>query len=479
MSQYNKYNAACPEETKLIAYKNGTLLEEDKQLLPEHLLLCDLCALALDLLPSEELEYVPVETDSDSDAQLIPAILRKAVEDYQRQISAEPKSEPRLLEDFLDNEEELKVGQIWRTRLENIIFPSSENEENFSVSQLGSVPHLVVITNPFLENIWTEDNKKYQIIKVVPVSDNIECAADGDIVFSKEESPLSYPFMLQIWNEQQMIMDNLDACLAKIEVAPESFKSIAESGTTDVINFLTNRGKQQVSDVDSDFSFFGLLKKGIYSDSKMRFRAREFENTAYLRDPVLELRQSLVLAHEPVIPKQDIWDKVQQFFVNIFEMPEEILLGASEGQSEFLENQESFFNGKLIYKENNLEDTGREKEIVFQAHDSGFADKFILLGSENDPVKLIAVLSINEGYEGYTSILNLKDREITKLCEKLLEMRDLSELFDSGKITEKIIVDSISRTDDRIWRDVLAYKEISENLKAPILKYFNKNKSPD
>lgn len=274
MNRFNKYAARCAHESELIAYKNGSLPAADKEQLSEHLLLCDRCALALDLLPSAELEYAAGENDAE--AEQIPLALLEAFEKYQRHIAAEPKTEPKSLKDFLKNKEELKVGQIWRTKLEKITIPTAADEA-FSVSQLGSIPHFVVITNPFVENLWAaqgETGKPFRVIKVVPVTDNVEFAADGDdIILSETENPLGYPLMMQIWNQREMFLDNLDACMGEVSAAPAAFKSVSANETTSLIDFLVEKGRMQISDTESDFSFYGLIKKGVYSDPAMRFRA--------------------------------------------------------------------------------------------------------------------------------------------------------------------------------------------------------------
>jgi hypothetical protein len=293
MANYNKYTAACPDELELFRYKNGTLAEEDKDLLNEHLLICDRCPISLHLLPSDA-AAATLSDESQLEAQdrAISDSLRDAVKKYQAQVAAETDITPLSLKDFLSTGQQLKAGQIWRTKLDGIIVPT-DLEKTFSVTEMGSVPHLVVITNPSVDDLYFE-GRMHRVIKVVPVTDDVERALEGDLVFDEKENPLGYPLMLEMWNQQHMLRDNLDSYLEALSVSPKSLAGTDES----LVDLLIRRGEQTEYDEANDFSFFGLIKKGVYADPRMRFRAMEFENTAYLREPFLMLRESLNEAFE-------------------------------------------------------------------------------------------------------------------------------------------------------------------------------------
>ena len=297
MNEHNKYNADCPDDFELVAYKEGNLSVEDRQDMTEHLLLCERCLLQLELLPwntVEEMKAAIAEDDSELDVSKISPILTRAFDIYRKKQLAEPKADSRSLKAMLAKDG-LEVGQIWRTKLENISVPLVDGEERTSVSKLGSVPHLVVITNTSVETQMLS-SKNYRLIKVMPVDDNFHYAREMDVVFDEKESPLGYAFSLQVWNQQEILSENLDTCLGMIEVSPSSFEG------QDILSFLRKMGTESVS--NADFSLFGIIEKGLYSDPAMRHRARAFEKTSYLRVPVQELRQSLSILMESKMQKE-------------------------------------------------------------------------------------------------------------------------------------------------------------------------------
>lgn len=295
MSEYNKYNAACPDDFKLVEYKEGNLPTEERQQLTEHLLLCRHCLFQLELLPWNTVEEMKAATANDSDAEEeaneaeISPILKRAFDIYRKKLAAEPKAKPRTLQEVLADGG-LEVGQIWRTKNERIAVPLPDGEEKLSVSHLGSIPHLVVVSNTSVETRKFL-GKMYHVIKVIPVDDNIHYESNGDVVFLENENPLKYPFMLAIWNQQETLRENLDSCLGKLDAAPVSLKTSPNFRWRDILDFLTEKGFEPVS--NAAFSLFGIIEKNFYSDAAMRHRAREFENTAYLRAPVRELHNSL------------------------------------------------------------------------------------------------------------------------------------------------------------------------------------------
>jgi hypothetical protein len=297
MNEYNKYNAACPDDFELMAYKEGVLPVDDKQLITEHLLLCSDCLMQLELLPwntVEEMKAAMAKDYAEEEETEISPIIKQAFNIYRKKQSVPPRENLQSLDEVL-NKDGLEVGQMWRTKLEEITVPTPEGEEKYSVSKLGSVPHLVVITNTSVENQQLL-SKNYPVIKVIPVDDNFQYARDTDIVFSEVENPLGYPFMLACWNQQEMLLENLDRCLGKLETSPVSAKDLPAINGPGILNFLTEKGREAIS--NSSFSLFGIIEKGAYADPAMRHRAREFENTVYLRAPVRELRESLYKVRE-------------------------------------------------------------------------------------------------------------------------------------------------------------------------------------
>jgi hypothetical protein len=290
IDEHNRFSAVCPEDELLIQYKTGKLTQDEIDKISEHLVLCDYCSLALDLLPTglnvlgENESLSPSSSDSDE--------FKLMIEGIQQRLASEHPLNPIALEKFRESKRALEVAQIWQTRTEDILFPSHDSEEMIPINRPGSIAGRVVITKPFVENRWF-GNKAQKIIRVAPIHDSIDYAMDGDIIFQEKESLLGYPFMLELWNQQDMLFDNLHSYLGEIEVVPESLlaRSIAEG--FDLKTFLANHAKNPNFADAANYSTFGLIRTGKYYDPKMRFRAMQFENTAYLRDPVIELREML------------------------------------------------------------------------------------------------------------------------------------------------------------------------------------------
>ena len=74
------------------------------------------------------------------------------------------------------------------------------------------MPHLVVVIEFAAGTKSSYAN--YHIIQIAPISAETEYASDGDLLIEEEESPLGYSFMIELWNEQPMLQENLDCCLA-------------------------------------------------------------------------------------------------------------------------------------------------------------------------------------------------------------------------------------------------------------------------
>lgn len=287
MKDCNKFNAVCANENDLLAFKEGILPDKDKQFLTEHLLLCDTCLISLQFLPFESISHKNsvLAKDTDKSDEMIkkrtsiPENLRKAFERHRKIRAARPKVNPVAIKEFL-HDNSLLVGQIWRTKHSNIVFPSQEGERYYDCASLGSVPHLVMVTNPAFGE-FIASGKFYQKIKVITLDNNIHCADEGDFIVTDEESPLGYQFMIQAWNQSQMLVQNLDSYLGSLMVAPKSFKSNKDQ---DWLDYLSDLGKKDV--YGSEYAFIDLIKKGLFSNPKMRYRALEFEKTIYLSDPI-------------------------------------------------------------------------------------------------------------------------------------------------------------------------------------------------
>lgn len=266
-----KKQASCPDDETLFTYKAGRLAGDDRDVVAFHLLFCDACLEVLRQMP-EESEAAetdePIDTDLEGETKVSPQLEHAIAEFLGRK---ELPEAPTKTWEEVEVEGGLSVGQIWRTRFDRIIVPGRENEGAFSVADLDSAPHLVVILEA--EAGTGTSCGLYHRIRVAPASAEVEYAAEGDLVVSEKDSPLGYALMLELWNEQSMLRENLDCCLGAFD--PTEHKEILEK---------LRQGQEELHrERKKPLSLEQTVMKGLYRDPIMRFRAHEYEETAYLR----------------------------------------------------------------------------------------------------------------------------------------------------------------------------------------------------
>jgi hypothetical protein len=148
---------------------------------------------------------------------------------------------------------------MWTTK-EKIRFPGHEGDGELTVFDLQSLPHSVVV----LEVVgpvgdWTE-------IRVASISLAIEMAMEGDVIVEAEESPAGVSFTIEVWNEQSMLAENLDFCIG-------------------MLSEVTMKRIQELRGRFRPLSYHEIVRLGLDADPRWRFRAEEYEETAYLREP--------------------------------------------------------------------------------------------------------------------------------------------------------------------------------------------------
>jgi hypothetical protein len=279
MQPQSKRLISCPSDELLLKYGRKELSDEQYLAVSSHLLFCDICLEYLNLLAQHGSE--DTGTGAKSANQLVPepplnASLTNSVERF-RSRQQHRQIHPKPLEEFQREGRELRVGQIWRPKSKGVVVPSLDGEQVFSVAELDSRPHLVVITNA--ASVEEEIGEtKYHVIRVVPIDVNSDCIADDDLLVNEAESPLGYAFLPQTWNEQVMLLENLECLLGEFN----------ETQHAAVIERLKLIGEGEYR--EGDFSLEAIIMKGLYSNPVMRYRAREYEETAYLRTPVDSIR---------------------------------------------------------------------------------------------------------------------------------------------------------------------------------------------
>jgi len=280
--RYEK-QASCPSDQLLSAYKTKELTGEEHDAVMFHLLFCDACQEVLQQLPADTKAAIAAAESSGSalDGETsISAELAQAIEKFREREQRRRKAPVKTLEQ-IEQEGGLKVGQIWRTRFDGIIVPGRETEQSFSVTGLNSTPHLVVIIEA--EGGTGTPRGKYYEIRVAPISGELQYAGNGDCIIGEEDSPLGYPFMVELWSAQPMLRENLDCCLGVFDVVQHKT----------IVDMLQQQQKEIQRKGENPLSLEETVMKGLYHNPIMRFRAHEYEETAYLREPVEALHQLL------------------------------------------------------------------------------------------------------------------------------------------------------------------------------------------
>lgn len=281
MQPQNKRLVSCPSDELLLNYRRGELSGEQHQAISSHLLFCDSCLECLKLLSPDSSSEFSSDTGSQDDTNLRDSFapsLAKAVDRF-RSLRQQRRVKPRLREAFQCEGGKFQVGQIWRPKSHDIVLPGADGGL-FSVTDLDSRPHLVVITDAATQKEEL-DGAEYQIIRVAPIDADLDCIQDDDLVIREDDSPLSYPFLIQTWNDQIMLVENLESLLAEFH----------ETEHLSILQRLRAVGSGDGG--EGAFSLEAVIMKGLYSDPAMRYRAREYEDTSYLRVPVEYLRTAL------------------------------------------------------------------------------------------------------------------------------------------------------------------------------------------
>lgn len=270
----------CPADDVLLAFRRKELKGDLYDAVSLHLLFCNDCIESLTSLPWEELESPegPIEVgDFGIPIQLTPT-LRRAIELFRDRRLQSAGFAPKTSQE-MGEEGGLKIGQIWRTKTERIVVPKSEQPEYFSVTELSSRPHLVVITGagPSISSTASD----YHLIEVAPIDAETEHASEYDALVSDERSPFGYSFIIQLWNEQLMLQENLDVCLGALSADDQSMLLAA----------LEQPERKATS--NESYSLEAVVMNGSYQNALVRYRAKEYEDTQYLRVPAQSFLETL------------------------------------------------------------------------------------------------------------------------------------------------------------------------------------------
>lgn len=283
MKTKNERVVDCLSDDMLAAYIKRELPDKEREAVSSHLLFCNSCLAYAKLLLWDS-NYDIEETDVEEYDFTRPVEITPVIAEAQKRFQAYRQRRREFPAKSLSEIgwDGLKVGQIWRTKFEGIVVPTAEGEEVFSATELNSNPHLVVITD---RNVAVQplDSKTYHVISVAPIDSDIDYADEDkeDLIIPEDETPLGYSFMVQLWNKKPMLFENLDSCLGEIN----------QNSLTKLLGALNQSEEGKL--IGDEFSPEAVIIRGEFHNPIMRYRAKEYEDTKYLRMPVEQLFESL------------------------------------------------------------------------------------------------------------------------------------------------------------------------------------------
>jgi len=118
-------------------------------------------------------------------------------------------------------------------------------------------------------------DEEYSDLFVAPISTETELACNRDLLLSADENPLKQPIMIELWNSQPMLKQNLSEL--------RGYLKKEQADWLKRLHLSLYEGGIQISDVPTG--------KPIESedDTRVDFHKREIEETLYLRLPVQQL----------------------------------------------------------------------------------------------------------------------------------------------------------------------------------------------
>lgn len=457
MARYNKFTVECPSEDILLAFKEDNLSKEEKNLVSKHILTCEICLFDLQCLSEEA--TLQNETESGSTENL-PDLIQEVIE-KQRQIQSKTKQiNPQFLLSVLKSEG-LKAGQIWRTKNQDIIYPTKDGNETYSVTERNSIPHLVIIIDIPTENLV--NNQSFQVVRIMPIDENTFYAREKDIVLSAAESPLGFEFLIQTWNAQNALAENLEAFLGELDV-----------------NFI-----ESIKKLESEYSTYDFIKNGDYLDEKLRYRMAEFENTAYLREPV-EFLHEITAVKEEKKEKKSFLEMIKSKFQNLESV---FTYNLETNQSGFLfargkeESDDEFITvGKFgsISVRRSIRD---EFSLLLQSEDENLRNKFLLATLDNEGTKsyVFVLFFKNLLYNSFIAELRLYlGIQNLEFSDALISIEEVNTLDD--ETLKNIFQMSLSVVETQksfdAWKNLLTSEKLELHVKDALrncLKDFNRS----
>lgn len=285
MTEHKFKHVSCPSDDTLLAFRRRELAGEEYETVALHLLFCNGCVGSLNALPweiSDEDSGAMKMVEPSTEVPLTSSLTR-AIQSFRERHTL---GGSRAIKTWNQVQQEggLKAGQIWRTKSEGIVVPAPDQPEYFSVTELSSRPHLVLITST--EVSVSKCSADYHAILVAPIDADVNYRGDGDLLIKEDDSPLGYSFIVQLWNGQMMLRENLEDCLG--EIRPDQKEEVLQSLSL----------HKDTEPLGGKYSLEAVVLKGLHTDPIMRYRAKEYEETSYLRMPAQSFLDAASHAHE-------------------------------------------------------------------------------------------------------------------------------------------------------------------------------------
>lgn len=246
----------CPKRADLLRYAQNRLSGPEANQIRSHVDNCPICTEALERFLNFAGSTQP-DTGSGSTDQMIP-------EDLKHMFAKRSQQFQQLLR--LAQPEEYQFGQIWTTKL--------WDEDQRDSSQENNVPLRIIV---LLENESDSSVLGEPFLVAAPISVDIAYRSSYDLLVFERESPLSYPFMIEVWNPVTPLHSQLVRYLGILQQPLKGFLGLVYQAHLGV--------PVDLGEVAQHLGPAILQSK----DPRVHFQEQEIEECDYLRRPLLEL----------------------------------------------------------------------------------------------------------------------------------------------------------------------------------------------
>jgi hypothetical protein len=455
-----KNQTYCPSDDELMQYKLGNSEKERFKEITEHLVTCDVCTRTiLDFLPETEEEWQRLKMSGDENSgrgneKVEDFLSANLIDNFEQLRQAAIRLENKRKDFGEIGLQGLRVGQIWRPKSDNIVLPMIEGKDYVSDFKLNSKNHFVIIQDTSLERVGN-----YNVIKVIPVDDKVSSIAENEIVIPAKFNPLERDLILQLWNEKEMLVENLESCFG--EIAAEWVKTGQEKQHVTFLN--GNFGiKELFAEFKKNLSYFAyestnVIHQGLIPNPLYRYRTKEVAETNHLNFPVESLRYAEAQREVPgeIVAVSSSLTFLEQI-KSVFSMsPSPAFVSAgNNSQSGWEEDNKTYFDGKLKCKRR--KSVEGHNLLLLQSDDAEFANRLILLGKDEADLILALLTANNPIHQGYVSVLNFGESESPEdyYSNKVLKISELP------KFNARLIQNSIAHVDE--MSELLAWKELAD-----------------